>query len=212
VEAELGRAAQEPADASRILDARELHEDALGAHALDRRLGDADLVDALSDDLEALLHRGVDPVAHRLLGQRDPDLPGRYRRHRQVGAAAAERHPADRHRKPLQRADGVRLLRGVLQHEDNGVVPALHGCRVDAGLVQRAADLAEEALHPPLHQRAGVDLKHEVRAAAQVEAERDLLLGEPAGKLGERGLREKVRQCRDEAEEDDRDIGREQPA
>ena len=114
VEAELGGAAQELADPARVLETWELHKDAIGPDALDRGLGDADLVDALPDDLEALLHRGVDPVAHALLGQRDADLLGRCGRHRQVGGSGAKRHPADRRRKPLQRADGVRLARGVL--------------------------------------------------------------------------------------------------
>ncbi len=73
-------------------------------------------------------------------------------------------------------------------------------------------DLAEEALHPLLDEGAGVDLEHEVRAAPKVEAERHLLLGNPARKLGERRLREQVRECRDDAAEDDGGIGREQPA
>ena len=45
------------ADPLRVLHAGQLHQDAVGADALDRRLGDADLVDAAADDFEALLDR-----------------------------------------------------------------------------------------------------------------------------------------------------------
>ena len=47
----------------RILQAGQLHQDAVRIDPLDGRLGDADLVDALAHDLQALLDRAVEAVA-----------------------------------------------------------------------------------------------------------------------------------------------------
>ena len=70
VECHLGRRAEQLAQARRILQAGQLDEDAVGADALDRRFGDADLVDALAHDLKALLERRVDAVADAGFRQR----------------------------------------------------------------------------------------------------------------------------------------------
>ena len=75
---------------------------------------------------------------------------------------------ADRRPEPLQRADGVRLSRSVLENDGDRIVSALHRFGVDTNLAQRAARLAKEALHALLDQGAGVDLEHEMGAAAQV--------------------------------------------
>jgi hypothetical protein len=50
VEGHLGGRAEKLAKAGRILRARQLHENAVAADALDRRFGNADLVDALAND------------------------------------------------------------------------------------------------------------------------------------------------------------------
>lgn len=60
VEAHLGGRAEKLAQARRVLFAWKLDENAVRTHTLDRRLGDADLVDALADDLKALLNGSVD--------------------------------------------------------------------------------------------------------------------------------------------------------
>ncbi len=56
-EGELGGLAEQRLQARGILQARHLHLDAVGALALDRRLGGAELVDTLADDLDGLRHR-----------------------------------------------------------------------------------------------------------------------------------------------------------
>ena len=73
VERHLGGGAEQLAQPRRVLQAGQLHEHAVRADALDGRLGDADLVDALAHDLEALRKRGVKPVVEAGFGQRDLD-------------------------------------------------------------------------------------------------------------------------------------------
>ena len=57
----------------RVLQARHLHQDAVDALALDRRLDGAEFVDAALDDLDRLLDRLADALDDGGLGQRQPD-------------------------------------------------------------------------------------------------------------------------------------------
>ena len=57
----------------RILQARHLHQDAVGAFALDQRLDRAELVDAPLDDLDRLVDRLAHALDDRRLGQRQTD-------------------------------------------------------------------------------------------------------------------------------------------
>ena len=52
-------AAEDVLRARRVLHAGQLHDDALGALLLDDRLGDAELVDAVAQDLDVLLDGAV---------------------------------------------------------------------------------------------------------------------------------------------------------
>ena len=73
------------------------------------------------------------------------------------------------------------LARGGLSQRDRdhiGVAP--DRLRLDAGLAQHAHRVAVQRLHPFALKGRGIDLEHEVRSAPQVEAECDLLLGQPA--------------------------------
>ena len=60
-EIELRGLAQKFLEARRILQARHLHQDAVDAFALDRRLDQAELVDAPLDDLDRLIDRLANP-------------------------------------------------------------------------------------------------------------------------------------------------------
>ncbi len=74
-------AAEDVLGARRVLHAGQLHDDAVGALLLDDRLGDAELVDAVAQDLDVLLDRAVLDALLRL-GLQARDEP-------QVAAGAA---------------------------------------------------------------------------------------------------------------------------
>ena len=83
------------------------------------------------------------------------------------------RHGAERF---LRLGELIRIVDG---HRDDAGKDAGRA-RVDALLAQRAAHVVEQRAQPVGLQRSCVDLEHEVRPALQVEAERDLLFGNPA--------------------------------
>ena len=89
VERHLRGRAEQFAQTRRVLQAGKLDEDAVGADALDRRFGDADLVDALAHDFEALVDRLVDALGDTGVAQGEgepvafaPDKNVRRRRER----------------------------------------------------------------------------------------------------------------------------------
>jgi hypothetical protein len=57
VEAHLRGASEKLAKLCRVLKARKLNNDTVGTNALDRRLGNADLINTLANDFKALLKR-----------------------------------------------------------------------------------------------------------------------------------------------------------
>ena len=164
MEGQLGGALEQVTDARLVVHARQLHHDAGGALALNQRLGDAEAVDALADDLlgadERLLDLrpevGLDVV---VLGARR-DLSGRVAevarqaRARPLGldGVGEERHEV------LVR--GLRLLGGDRERGVERVVGAGPG------------EFAEE--------RARAHFERHVHAALEVEAELEGLL---AGRL-----------------------------
>jgi hypothetical protein len=133
------------------------------------------LVDALAHDLEALLQRRVEPVVDAGLRQRDLDQVAVGGNVEVLLATDANscRHPAKHF---LRLRELVRIIDG---HRD-GARRDTRRAGVDAFLAQRAAHVFEQRTQPVGLQRRGVDLEHEVRPALQVEAERDLLFGNPA--------------------------------
>ena len=58
-----------------ILQAGDLHQDAVGALALDQRLDGAEFVDAPLDDLDRLIDRLANALDDRRVGEREPDQP-----------------------------------------------------------------------------------------------------------------------------------------
>ena len=70
-----GRVLDEVLDALGVVDSRKLHEDPIGALARDQRLGDAELVHAVSDRLEGLRDGVVFHLPARRVLQREGPLP-----------------------------------------------------------------------------------------------------------------------------------------
>ena len=74
-EGQLGGLADEVDELLRIAETRHLHQDAVGALALDRRLDQAELVDAPFDDLDRLVHDLADALDDGRLGDGELDEP-----------------------------------------------------------------------------------------------------------------------------------------
>ena len=72
-EGQLGGLAEQLLQPRGILQARHLHQNAVDALALDRRLDRAELVDAPLDDLDRLLDRLADALDDRRRGRRQPE-------------------------------------------------------------------------------------------------------------------------------------------
>ena len=207
VERHLGGRAEQLAQPRRVLQARQLDEHAVRADALDRRLGDADLVDALAHDLEALLQRRVEPVVDAGVGQRDLDEIA-------VGGDVEVLLAADANRRRHGAEHFLRLcelIRIVDGHRD-GAGRDARRAGVDALLAQRAAHIVEQRAQPVGLQRRGVDLEHEVRSALQVEAERDLLFGHPVRQGRELLGREHVGERGDDAGKNEDDVSHHHPS
>ena len=159
---ERGGAAEDVLRAGRVLHARQLHDDALGALLLDDRLGHAQLVDAIAEDLDVLRDRAVLDALLRL-GLQAGDEP-------QVAAAAigfAE----------LQ--VGVVLLDGharlhafglVLEAHDDVAAFARDAGILDLFLAQQRPQVGRVAVAGLFDGRLHVDLQQEVHAAAEIEA------------------------------------------
>ncbi len=150
--------AEQADDLARVLHARQLHRDAVGALALHARLGHAERVDAVAEGGDVLLHREVLALAHLGVGQRGADRRlARDQRH--VGIDRGER--------------GARVfeLGGVLERHRDAAGVALDRLVLDALLAQCEPVVALEPLQRLLDRAADVDLVDEVDAAAQVEAE-----------------------------------------
>src|SRR5262249_20102098 len=70
LEGQLGGLAEYVLQPLRVLQAGHLYDDAVVALTLDHRLGGAELVDALADDLDRLSHRRVDTIIQTFVGER----------------------------------------------------------------------------------------------------------------------------------------------
>ena len=200
VEAQLGGAAETVANPAAGPARRATARDAVGADALDRRLGDADLVDAPADDLEALLDRRLRAFGHAGFGRHNGDHRVGDPGHRDVRSADPKR--PDGGGKLAQQRHRLLALAGFPERDRDHVGVAADRLRLDARLPKHADRIGVEGLHALALERSGVDLEHEIGSAPQVEAERDLLFREPARQGGELLRRQKVRKRRNETDQD----------
>jgi|GEM_PF-4883101 len=177
---------------------------------LDGRLGNADLVNALTDDFEALLESGVETVvearlgqgqAHLVVGRGDIDVVDR----------SAETAGVDLRDQGAQCSFRPGTLIGIRNGDDNGVANCADRLRLDTLGAQLAAGIVEQGPQTVLFQTSGIDFKHEIGAAAQVETERDLTLREPGRHRVKVLLGKKVGQGDDNADHNDQAIQRNHP-
>ncbi len=164
----------------RRADPRHLHQDAVAALALDRRLAGAGLIDPAADDLEALLQRPR--VERRLLrvGQRHHQLVALGPRLELAGAGAGDRE--DRLRRVLRRLEGGLHAGRVADPDPQLLRPAVQPPDA-AHLVAQVAQLVADARPEPLQLLGmhvlGLHLNQHVRSAAQVEPEADQPVRQP---------------------------------
>ena len=136
---------------ARIVEARELHQDAILALALDRRLLGPGLVDAAADDFDRLLDGLAHAVEHRGLRNRQADHAAAGIGHLKVALTAGSHQSAQRLGQLAQLGER-RLHVGFLGDANLDRVVA-HGDaagEADLGIAQRPADVVADLVEPLL--------------------------------------------------------------
>ncbi len=205
MEGQLGRLVQDVLEALRILKARHLDDDAVRAFALDGRLGRAEFVHAAADDFGRLGHGRRHAVFDALIGDADLEKPVAGICQRRLGdGAACERSCRDRLCQRCKRLLGSIELAEIANANLHGLSRTGKTCVADIRLTQLDANIVHRRLQPFLDDVVAVHLQHDVRAALQVETQRDLVFGEPGRKLRERLVTDRIGQRNDEADGDDK--------
>jgi len=190
----------------RIAETGHLHQNAIVSLALDRRLHKTQLIDALADDLDRLVHDLADALEDRRLGRGQPHQPAAGILDIEGALAGGAGKPAERLRQLPE------LCKALLQI----VFANAHLDRVaanDRGAGQPNPLGAQDPTHVVLQREqllpphvVGVDLEQDVRAALQVEAEHDVAL-RPIRPALHHGFRKEIRdgkQADDTSREQDR--------
>src|SRR5579883_1853360 len=174
-EFQLGGGAENLLEPGRVLQARHLYQDAVGAFLLDVRLGRAERVDAAAQHFDRLRDGASNLVLDRRIGERHLDraLVGLVDVERM--ARRADHGVADRLVELPQKLQRLVALRGVGDPHLNAAL--LHGDAAGdrySALAQLAADIVAQLLDLRMGQRGAVHFEQNVRAALQVEPEHDL--------------------------------------
>ena len=154
---------------------RHLDEDAADALALDRRLGGAERVDAAADHLDRLLGGAPDALVDALLREGELDQAVRLLGDVEVaGAGLAEDGVGDRLRQLAQLRQEPLALGGLGDAKLHAARQRLDAAlERHAGLAQDAPDVVAQLDVHGAQEIGLVDLEEHVRAALEVEAERD---------------------------------------
>ena len=148
-----------------VLDARQLHNDAINTLLLDDRLGDTELVDAIAQDRDVLLDSPcLDPALRLLLDRRNQLQVGGRRINALEHQVVVECRGDDL-------ALGLPPLGLVAETEDDVLTFATDAGIADGLVAQEGAQVGDVAIGSLVERRLHVDLQHEVDAAAQVETE-----------------------------------------
>ncbi len=212
MERQLRRLADELLELLGVLQARELHQDAVGALAHDGRFRRAHGVDAPVDGFDGGAGGAGDAVLHALRGGRQRDRISARTFDREVVAAGAEDGVADRLDQLLE---GGRRLVEIFRLGDfhlHRVANNTETGEADLAFTQRLARVVAQRVEPILLQFLGVHGEQQMRTAAQVEAQRKLLVRQPTGPAVDRFLREEVRHREEHACKTGQDNGDDLPA
>jgi len=193
LEGHLGGLAERVLEVLRILEARHLHENAVVALTLDRRLARAERVDAAADDFDRLvddLRLGLRLVLvgdlHRISSL---TIVGEL-----IGLAADSQHARAHGRvQPLDERSGVVALGRILDLDGEGVAVDADIVVADVRLAQGAADIAHQRFELVLLHRVEFDFEQEIRSALKVQPERDGLARQPSGNARANVVRQRVR-------------------
>jgi len=151
VEAHFRRASEKLAKLCRVLKAGKLNDDAIRTHTLDGRLGNADLVNALTDDFETLLESGIETVVEARLGQGQTHLVV-GRGDIDVVDRSAETAGVDLRDQGAQCSFRLGTLIGIGNGDDNGIANCADGLRLDTLGAQLAAGIVQQGPQAVLFQ------------------------------------------------------------
>ena len=179
LELEERRLADQLLGALRVLDAGQLDDDLVRALRLHRRLGDAELVDPVADDLERLVDDVVaDALRLALIEGQD-----------QVGLGVLARRHGETREALLHEVDDLLALLLVGETDADGTPLTLRRDRADLRVVQLALEIPGVAVDRVVDRLLDLDAVEEVGAALEVQAEADRLAPRPERRRGadERG-------------------------
>ena len=204
-EFELAGLADQPLQALHVADARNLHEHAVAALALDARLGRAEGVDAAADGLDRRLNGRVHALGEPGIGGLERDAAVAAAAHLEGLGAGQSKRVAHRHGQLAQVLVSlfeVRRLADLHRHGARGKVLREIGVG-GAILAQRLAHVVAQLVEPILDHLVLVELIEEMGAALQIEAETDLLVRKPARHGFHGCAREDIGKGKDQAGEND---------
>ncbi len=176
-EFELGGAAQKLQESPRIAEARHLDQDSVGALALNGRLDEAELVDALFDDGDRLVDRLPRALDHGGVRRGNADEPTSGVDDLQGTHAIALEHTAERLRQVAQLGERRREVRAFAQPHLDAV--AAHRRSVGPGyasLAERPQHFVTQGVEALLADVVLVDFQQDVGAALKIKAEDEATL------------------------------------
>ena len=174
------------------MQARHLHQDAIGTLPLDQGLYGSEFVDAALDDLDRLLDRLPDSVGDSGLRNGQADQATTRVGNIKAALAAGPQQAAKWLRHFAQFAQR-RLRIGILgdAHLDT-VVAHIEAGVTDLGVAQRAAHVIADLIELLFLDVVGIDLEQQIGAALQIEAEHETAL-RPCRPGLDLGLGEEIR-------------------
>ena len=210
MEAHLRSGAEQLPQPRGILLPRQLNQNPVVTYPLNGWLCHAHLVDALANDLEALLDSGtaVRCNASFSVGQRDGVVGRSLDAQVRLPHRRAEAYGIG---EGFQLVDGGSALRGVAQRHRDGVSTATHPSRVDPVVAKHPAAVLQQVLESFVDEVCAIHFQHKVRAAAKVESKRDPVMRQPRRQAIESALGKHVRQGNQYADEDDEGVSRHHP-
>ncbi len=160
----------------RVLQARHLHQDTVGALPLDHRLDRAELVDAALDDLDRLFDGLADALGNGRLRHRQADQPAAGIADLKAALAAGAEQTAERLRQLAQLCQGRRQLGISGDAHFDGVIARIEAGIADLGVAQRAANVVTHLIELLFLDVVGIDLQQQIGAALQIEAKHQMTL------------------------------------
>ena len=182
LESQFGGTAEQGFDMLRIVDARQLDEDAVRALALDRRFLGSGLVNAPADDLDRLVDRLPTPR----LGRNRAEA----HRPRTVGGDVDRQVRVNLSQRLTSSFDAV----GFANREDDRIAFDIEPGISDIGVAQRVAHIVGDRVEALALGRGDIDLEQQIGTTSQIQPERYLLVRQPIRHLREKGRAEQVRQ------------------